>query len=190
MVFRIRVMALTAIGVLAIASGAVAQQNRSDSAQSQTAPQSYPHGNGTLDSRDRAFLTKSAEGSQLEFATSQLAILKAANPQVVEYALRLLSDHAAYNRRLTLLARQKGITVPVSLNQRQQSELNQLSRLQGAAFDREYIRKNVQVNSADVTDLQQEIQSSQDQNVKTLASDELPTQQQHEQLASALSGRV
>ncbi len=190
MTFRLQAAALTAIGVLAITGcAAMAQQDRSNSTQSQTvAPdQSYPRGNGKLNSGDRTFLTKSGQDSQLEFATSQLAIQKAQSPQVVQYALRLLNDHADYNRQLTLLARKKGITVPVTLDSQQQSKLNQLNRLQGKAFDQEYIRENIQANSDDVNDLQRQIKSAQDQDVKAFASQALPTQQEHKQLAIALN---
>lgn len=192
MVSKLQSTVLAVIGVLAISScAATAQQNRSDSAQSQTGSQdqsqSYPRGNGKLDSRDRTFLTKSGQDSQLEFATSQLAIQKAQSPQVVQYALRLLNDHADYNRQLTLLARKKGITVPVTLDSSQQSKLNQLNRLQGNAFDKEYIRESIQANTDDVNDLQRQIQSAQDQDVKAFANAALPTQQQHKQLAIALN---
>lgn len=141
MQFRSWIAALSAIGILTLVEcNAFAQQNRSTVAQTQqnqslSQPRSYPRGNGRLDSRDRSFLTKCAQDSNLELATSEIAIQKAQSPQVVDYALRLLSDHADYNRRLTLLARQKGITLPVTLDQQGQSQLNQLNRLQGQAFD-------------------------------------------------------
>jgi putative membrane protein len=195
---RIRVITLATLTVLAVSGcAATAQQDQSNSAQSQAQiAQSQPssseqvpsRGNGQLDSSDRSFLTKSAQGSTLEFATSQLAIQKAQSPQVVQYALQLLQDHADYNRRLTLLARKKGITLPVTLDQQGQSKLNQLSRLQGRTFDQAYIRESVQANTEDVNDLQRQTQMAQDQDVKTFANGVLPTQRNHKQAAISLSG--
>jgi putative membrane protein len=204
MTLNIRLVSLLSAGaVIAFSGSALAQQgpsmggsmgsgmNGSMNGQPGMSGRSQTSGGtSSLSSSDRQFLTQSAQDSLLEFASSQLAVQKAQNPQLVQYAMRLLNDHTEYNQRLLMLARQKGLVLPVTLDQQQRSKLAQLERLSGAAFDREYTREADQANTQDVNQLQRQSQSTQDQDVQTFISEVLPTQQQHQQLAQALGGQT
>lgn len=204
MTLNIRLVSLLSAGaVIAFSGSALAQQgpsmggsmgsgmNGSMNGQPGMSGRSQTSGGtSSLSSSDRQFLTQSAQDSLLEFASSQLAVQKAQNPQLVQYAMRLLNDHTEYNQRLLMLARQKGLVLPVTLDQQQRSKLAQLERLSGAAFDREYTREADQANTQDVNQLQRQAQSTQDQDVQTFISEVLPTQQQHQQLAQALGGQT
>ena len=201
MALNTRLVALLSVSAFATFSGvALAQQTPSAnsqtnggqsqmSGQSQTSGQSQSSGS-SISSSDRQFLTKSAQDSLLELASSQLAVQKAQNPQLMQYALQLISDHAQYNQRLLLLGRQKGVTLPVTLDKQQQSKLAQLEKLSGAAFDQMYNRETEQANTDDVNQLQRQAQSTQDQDIQSFISEVLPTQQQHQQLAQALGGQT
>ncbi len=92
-----RLIALAAI--ILFGDSAVAQQNRSNSAQSQNSTpsgqsQSYSKGAETLAQMERKFLTQSAQDSQLEFVMAQIAVQKATNPQIVQ-AQRLIENISA-----------------------------------------------------------------------------------------------
>ncbi len=69
---------------------------------------------GKLKHSDKKFLTKVAEGDQLEIALAQLAIERASNPDVRAYAQQLASDHLALSQQLTQLAETKGIAADVA----------------------------------------------------------------------------
>ena len=86
----------------------------------------------SLSADDKDFLTKSAQDSLYEFASAQLAVQKAQSPSVAQYGLRLMHDHAEYNKQLMELARQKSIIVPVELDSQNQAKLEQLMQLQGS----------------------------------------------------------
>lgn len=190
-----RLIAIGTIGALTlVGSSATAQQTGSQcgtsnlQAQNTPSAQTYPRATSKLNSTDRRFLTQSAQDSNLEFTTAQIAVQKATNPQIVQYPLRLLDDHAQYNKQISLLARKKGVMLPVELDQQQQSKLSRLMNLQGTAFDREYIRETAQANTEDVKSLQQESSRAQDPDVKAFVAEVLPIQQQHQQLARELGG--
>jgi len=61
----------------------------------------------------------------------------------------------------------------VSLQQ-QRSKLDQLGKLQGAAFEREYIRETTRTNTEDVNGLQKELPATSDQDVRSFVSEVLP----------------
>ncbi len=139
----------------------------------------------SLSTEDKDFLSKSARDSLYEFTAAQLAVQKAQSPNVVRYGLRLMNDHAEYNRQLMQLARLKGVILPVELDS-QKSDLEQLMQLEGSEFDRQYISESAQANSSDVRDLQKETAATQDSYVRGFVEQFLPVQEMHLQLSKAL----
>ena len=89
---------------------------------------------------EKNFLTKSAQDSLYEFASAQLAVQKAQDPNVALYGLRLMNDHAEYNQQLMQLARQKGIILPVELDSQNRSKLEQLMQLPTGTLGHEYAK--------------------------------------------------
>ncbi len=190
---------LIATGVfLALGTGAaIAQQSQGQGGSMQQMPtqqqvptqsgqQPNQSGMSALSSSDKEFLRKSAQDSLLEYASAQLAVQKAQNPQVVQYALRLMDDHAQYNKQLMQLARQKQVELPVTLDKEGSSKLRRLMRLQGSQFDRQYTQETAQANQSDVQDLQRASSSIKDPDIQSFIAQTLPVQQQHLQLAQGL----
>jgi putative membrane protein len=140
-------------------------------------------------SSEENYLKQSAQGSVLELDTAELALQKTRNPQVQQYAQRLISDHAQYNIRLMRLGRRSSSELPVTLDQQSQSELSRLDRYSGSAFDRQFVQAEADANAQDVSDANQQLKTATTPSVRTFVSDFLPTQQQHLQIAESLGGR-
>lgn len=190
---KLKFAALIASGaVVALGGAAVAQQSPSQGGNMQHTPmqsgQMQPKHSGmsALSSSEKQFLQKSTQDSLTEFATAQLALQKAQNPQVAEYATRLINDHAQDNLRLMQLARQKGVVLPVTLDSQGKSQVNRLMQLQGAAFDRQFEQETTQANKSDLQDLQRAAKTLKDRDIQAFISQTIPVQQQHLQLATAL----
>lgn len=145
---------------------------------------------GAIAPSEKSFLTKSAQDSLYDFASAQLAVQKAQSSNVEQYALRLMQDHATYNKQLMQLARQKKIALPVELDAQNRSKLARLQELKGAAFDREYIQETAKANTDDVKELQRQASRAKDPQVKAFAAQFLPVQERHSQLTSALKNRT
>ena len=64
-------------------------------------------------------------------------------------------------------------------------EINKLSKLSGADFDREYMKSMVSDHQKDVSEFKSESKSSRDNDVKSFAAKTLPTLQQHLDLAQS-----
>ena len=60
-----------------------------------------------------------------------------------QFGRRMVDEHTAANGRLVALAQDKGIVVPGSLDPAQRVARVRLDRLSGAAFDRTYLRGQV-----------------------------------------------
>lgn len=207
---------LTAGAFLSLGTGAIAQQNPTAGTQTQRAPMQNgqtpmhngqmpmqngqaPMHNGQMMDRsatgaiapaEKRFLTKSAQDSMYELASAQLAVKKAQNSGIKQYANKLIQDHATYNQQLMELARQKQVNLPTSLDAQNKTKLARLQQLKGEAFEREYIKETAQANNDDVKDLQRQASTTKDPQIKAFIAQFLPVQQEHSRLASGLkSGR-
>src|SRR6185295_10843016 len=81
-------------------------------AKSNTSTQSAPA--SALSSDDRKFITEVAHGGMMEVQLSRTAVDKATNPDVKQFAQRMIDDHSKANAELSQLASQKGITLPAT----------------------------------------------------------------------------
>jgi putative membrane protein len=190
--FRPRLLAISIVGILLALQGhAIAQQSegglreqnllipRRDSEQQERNPSS-------LRSNEAQLLDRFAQTQLVEVAAAQLAVQKAENPHIAQYAQQLLNDHTQYNSQLTQLANQKGTVLPVDLDPNSRARLAQLTQLQGAAFDQAYLEQTIETNNSSINELQQAARSTEDPEIQAFIAQFLPIQQQHLQLATIL----
>lgn len=128
---------------------------------------------------DRTFMHKAAEGGLAEVQLGQLAEQKAGSQAVKDFGQRMVKDHSQANEQLQSIASTQGVTLPNSLDAKDQALYNRLSGLSGTAFDRAYMRAMVNDHVKDVAEFQRESDSARDQAVRSFASMTLPTLQDH-----------
>lgn len=192
---KLRLMIFATVGILLTLPGhAVAQSEGGLREQDLLRiPRSRQHDSNQLDrntsSTSRAseeFLNSLAQDQLLEVAAAQLAVRKSANPQITQYAQQLISDHTQYSPQLLQLAEQKGTAFPTDLDRDSRTTLDQLSQLQGTAFDRAYVQQTIETNNHIINNLQQTAETIDDSAIQTFISQFLPIQQQHLQQAATL----
>jgi putative membrane protein len=142
-----------------------------------------------LSSQDRSFMEHAAIGGLAEVQEGQLAQAKAATPQVKQFGQRMVQDHTPNNQELMALAKQKGVTPPAALDSTHKQEIATLQKNTGAAFDRDYIKRELSDHQEMTSLLQQEIQSGTDPDVKAFAQKTLPVIQEHLRMAQQLQGQ-
>jgi putative membrane protein len=138
---------------------------------------------GKLPAKDRQFIMKAGEGGKAEVELGQLAKDKASSQSVKEFGQRMVDDHTKANRQLEALAGQKGITLPDKLDAKHRALKSRLEKLSGSEFDRAYMHEMVQDHTKDVAEFQRESSAAKDPDVKSFASETLPTLKQHLSLA-------
>ncbi len=158
--------AVAAMGVLLTLAG---------SAFAQTTAKNDPKPTGM----DKLFAVKAAQGGIAEVKTSQLAVRKTHNRQVMMVARRMIKEHSAANAELKTVAQDKGMTLPSDTDPKHKAALAKLSRLRGAAFDKAYMAGQEKDHAATVKLFENEIATGQDKDVTALASKNLPTIEDH-----------
>jgi putative membrane protein len=139
---------------------------------------------------ERNFIEEAAKGGMAEVQLGQLAATKGQSDQVKQFGQKMVDDHGKANEKLKQLAASKGVELPADIDRSARREHDKLSKLSGADFDREYMKHMVSDHKKDVKDFEREAKAAKDPDVKTFASDTLPTLQQHLQLAQQADAAV
>ena len=145
---------------------------------------------GSLAASDKKFVMEVAEGGQMEVELGELAQQKAQNDAVKQFGRRMAEDHAKAGRELADLASSKGVQLSDKPSSKAQREKDRLSKLSGAAFDREYVKMMVRDHEKDVAAFKRESQQAKDQDLKAWAGKTLPTLEDHLQMIKQVRAQV
>jgi putative membrane protein len=136
-----------------------------------------------LNRTDESFVTKAAHGGVAEVELGRLATEHNSNQKVKDFGRRMVEDHSKANEELKTIASKKGVTLPSNMDSKSATTKNRLSNLNGAEFDRAYMRDMVADHKEDVAEFQREADSGTDPDLKAFAARTLPTLKEHLQMA-------
>ena len=128
---------------------------------------------------DKTFAVKAAQGGMAEVMTSQLALKKTHNRQVMMVARRMVKEHTAANDELKTVAQDKHISLPSDTDSKHKAMYRKLSGLSGTAFDKAYMAGQEKDHAATVKLFESEIATGQDKDVTAFAAKNLPTIEDH-----------
>jgi putative membrane protein len=143
-----------------------------------------------LTGTDQTFMNKAAQGGMAEVELGKLAETHASNDAVKNFGKRMVTDHSKVNDQLKNIAAKENVTLPTSLDSKDQATLDRLSKLNGADFDRTYIKDMVSDHKTDISEFQRESNRGSDPEVKQFASSTLPILQEHLRLAEDAQNQV
>ncbi len=158
-------------------------QSSSDRKAGQTRGSSDRMKSDMTGSADQQFMMKAAQGGMVEVELGKLAKDHASSQAVKDFGQQMSDDHGKANDELKDLASKKNVTLPTEVNATDKATMDRLSKLNGAAFDRAYMRDMVMDHKKDVAEFQTEADSGMDPDVKSWAAKTLPTLQHHLQMA-------
>lgn len=144
--------------------------------------QSYPVGE-----QAKQFVHKAARSGTAEVKLGKMATEQAASTDVKQFGQQMVTDHPQANNKLKEIAQDKNIDVPTEMDEQHQQVAEELAKLQGANFDRAYIRQMVEDHEKAVKLFSKEAQEGQDADLKAFAAETLPTLQEHLKMASQLA---
>lgn len=136
---------------------------------------------------DRSFADTAAEAGMAEVEMAKLAQQHAAGADVKAFADRMVADHTKANQALTSIATAQGINLPTKPSHKDQRELGKLGKLDGAAFDKEYVKSQVGAHQDAVKLFTKESQSGRNDDLKSFAGTTLPTLQDHLSMVTTLA---
>jgi len=194
---RVYYSILMALLVLMAGCGETANHNmvgNANNANSMGAVSNVNQNTGTtspaVSGAEREFMMKAAQGGLAEVEFGQLASQRAANPAVKQFGQRMVNDHSKANDQLKQLALRKGVLIPAELDSEHKELMDKLAKLNGAAFDREYMKNMVEDHEKDVKEFQEQAEGAADPDLKAFASNTLPTLEQHLQMARDTAKKV
>jgi len=146
--------------------------------------------NKSVSSGDQEFMDKVLQGGMEEVQMGGIATVKAQNVEVKAFAQTMINDHSRANNELRDLAKQIGVTPVGGTNSEQQKEMAELSKLSGAAFDKEYVKKMVEAHEKDVAEFQKQADSGTDGNLKKFAAETLLKLKMHLEMIKKIQDKI
>ncbi|HKQ31370.1 MAG TPA: DUF4142 domain-containing protein [Burkholderiales bacterium] len=142
-----------------------------------------------LDASDRKFAADAAIAGMAEIELANLAQKKAKTESVRQFAEHLLTDHQQANEKLKALASQKNIALPKDLDAKHKVERDKLAALDGPEFEKAYIEAMIKDHRKAVNDFQTAAKRTQDEDLKTFASETEPKLREHLEHAQKLQSQ-
>lgn len=143
-----------------------------------------------LPEKDKEFVTTVGMMGLAEVQYAQLALAKASDSRVQEFAQRMVDDHTKSNEELQQLATAKGLALPTELDGDHQAALEKLRSLEGSQFDRVYMDQMIADHEKAATFLGEASAGLMDEDLRTYAAKTLTTIQDHQRLANGINTKV
>lgn len=150
-------------------------------------------------SADAAFVHEAMMGGKMEVQLGQMAAGRAQNEDVRRFGQRMVDDHTKAGDDLMRSCGDEGMgkmgnrndhDSPGSPDNEHSQMHKRLSGMNGADFDREYMRMMVEDHQKDVAAFEREAQYGQDSNVKAFAQRTLPTLREHLRMARDTASKL
>lgn len=139
---------------------------------------------------DTKFAMEAAQGGQAEVQLGQLAQQKAASPDVKAFGQMMVDDHTKANDQLKSVASQQNMTLPASLDAKDQMLMTKLQNDSGPKFDKDYMNAMVKDHEKDIKEFQKESKDGTDPQLKSFATETLPVLQKHLQKAKEVKSSM
>jgi putative membrane protein len=140
---------------------------------------------GTVDEKTSKFMNEAAMGGNAEVQFGKLAEQNASSQRVKNFGEMMVKDHSAANDDLKSVAKNKNVTLPTDLG-KHQHHYDDLSKKQGADFDKAYMKMMVDDHKEDIDAFEKAANTSTDPDVKNFATQKLPILRKHLDSAKAI----
>jgi putative membrane protein len=136
-----------------------------------------------LDPATRQFFADAVSGSTMELAGGAFAVSKAERDDVKALGRQLMNDHARMNRDVIVLAKDLGDLLSNELRPDDRKVVDRLQKLDGAEFQREYLKAIVEHHTRELAMFEKQAASGTNPQVKAYAEKTLPQVKEHLRLA-------
>ena len=134
-----------------------------------------------------SFIKEAAEGNLAEVELGQMAQQKTQNPQVKQFAERMVQDHTQANQQLQTLAQTGGVKFPTEPSHKHRKEMKRLEKMTGTEFDQHYARYMLEDHSKDIKNYSKAAENLEDPGVKQYTPNHPAQLQQHLQHARQMA---
>ncbi len=131
------------------------------------------------DAMDLKFAKMAAQGGIFEVKSSQIALQKSHNSQVLNVAKRMVKEHSAANAELKTVAQDNKMALPTDTDPMHKAAIAKMSGLSGAAFDKAYMGSQEKAHTDTVGLFEKEISTGKNAGLTAFASKNLPEIEDH-----------
>lgn len=135
---------------------------------------------------DAEFVTKAAQGGMMEVELGHVASNQGQSDAVKNFGQRMVTDHGKANDALKTAATTDGLSVPSSMSDKQNKDMEKLKEKHGAGFDKAYTKSMIKDHKEDIALFEKEAKSGTSPAVKAFANDTLPTLREHLKMAEQM----
>ena len=128
---------------------------------------------------DSTFAKKAAIGGITEVALGKVALTKASNTKIRDFAHMMVVDHGKANDELMGIAKKKNMSLPTVPDVEHQAKIDSLTALSGVDFDKAYINAMVEGHQKTLNLMQDEASNGKDADLKAFAAKTAPVVQMH-----------
>jgi putative membrane protein len=132
---------------------------------------------------DMKFAREACLGGMEEVELGKIAVQNGKSDKVKQFGQRMIDDHSKAGDELKSIAAKDNITLPTELDAKHKAVVDRFRNMNGAAFDKAYMRDMVKDHEMDVADFQKEANSGMNTDLKDWAGKTLPTLQDHLRMA-------
>ena len=132
---------------------------------------------------DKQFLVMAAKTDMTEAHEGQMAENQANRADVKSFGQTLTQDHTQSYTELTALAAKTGVEIPKGIDIAKDHTIEQLMRLKGNQFDRQFTQDEVAAHRHAIAEYEREEKMTQDPDIKAYAEKMIPVLKKHLQLA-------
>ena len=140
---------------------------------------------------DAQFVMQASATDLAEVNLGRIAARQATNPDVKQFAQRMVNDHSkSSTEMLALVNKKQGLPVAARMDQKHRALSDRLLQLRGADFDREYMTHMVEGHRQAVALFEAESANGKEADVKAFAAKHLPTIREHFKMAQDIANKL
>jgi putative membrane protein len=162
-----------------------AQASAQNQATMQASATSQPPAKMTS-AADRAFVKRASAANMAEVKLGRLAISRGTNSMVKAFGQRMVHDHTAANKHLSVIAQAQSLALSSRPSPTVRKQYGKMEMLVDATFDHAYAKRALQDHRAAIRLFEREIAQGTDPAVRHYAEQTLPTLKDHLRLALKL----
>ena len=125
------------------------------------------------------FAKDAATGGMMEVKLGDIAQKNGADAAVKNFGKMMVEDHSKLNDEFKALAARKNITLPTSVTDDQQSDIDKLSKETGTDFDKDYVSMMVDDHQKDIDEFKDARDKINDADIKDFINNALPVLEKH-----------
>jgi len=144
----------------------------------------------TVGNDEKDFAQDAAAGGMMEVQLGNIAEKNASSQAVKDFGRMMVDDHSKLNDQLKDLAAKKNVTLPTTVKDDQQKDIDKLSKETGTNFDKDYVSMMIDDHKKDIAEFKKAGQKMTDPDFKDFVVKALPTLQKHLDAVEAIHKKM